>query len=80
MCFVFSVRNIIVWGQRGHKEAAVRGVVTPLVIYSSPAVEVNPTTFTFCVCTAVVAVWLYDGGVGRVVRKHVLGDDPPRGG
>ena len=61
MCFVFSVRNIIVWGQRGQKEAVVRGVVTPLVIYTSPAVEPRPTTFAFCLCTAVLAVWLYNG-------------------
>ena len=54
MCFLSEECNCL--GHRGDKEAVVRGVVTPLVIYTSPR---DLHSLFFSVGKALLAAWLY---------------------
>ena len=60
---VFSVRNVIVWGHRGHKEAFVRGVVTPW--WSTP-------TCSPCLCSSSCCMVVQPSG-GKSGEKTCFG-------
>ena len=70
---VFSPSRISLFGVTGVRRKQLSEVcVTPLVIYTSPAVVVvgpGPSTFSFCVCTQIL---LYDCTTGLEAVVVVL--------